>query len=148
VSQGARRASSLKFNGGIILEKKQRGKARTSFVLITRTLSYPSEGTCDCSLSLLGPFSFSNLGLRFPLRREGCDTPSVYTVAATLPQQYHYHVCTVVTKYKKSLNLKFTKFKAFILFFQTKSYTTFIEAPSFYIQVWPYKFTFMNITSS
>jgi hypothetical protein len=44
---------------------------------------FHSEGTCDCSLSLLEPFSFTNLRLRFLLRGEGCDTPSV-TVASTM----------------------------------------------------------------
>jgi hypothetical protein len=43
----------------------------------------PQKETCDCSLFLLGPLSFSNLGAGFLLRGEGCDTPSV-TVVATL----------------------------------------------------------------
>jgi hypothetical protein len=29
---------------------------------------------CDYSLFMLGPFSFTNLGSRFLLRGEGCDT--------------------------------------------------------------------------
>jgi hypothetical protein len=33
------------------------------------------QGTCDCLLSLLEPFSFSNLGTRFCFREEGCNTP-------------------------------------------------------------------------
>jgi hypothetical protein len=34
-------------------------------------------GTCDCSLSLLRPFSFSNLRMRFCFRREGCNTTCI-----------------------------------------------------------------------
>jgi hypothetical protein len=80
-------------NGTTIQKKKQRGKARTFSSLIIQISSYHSEGTCDCSLSLLGPFSFKNLRSRFLLRVEGCDTPGV-TVAATVYLQYPHHVYT------------------------------------------------------
>jgi hypothetical protein len=41
------------------------------------------EGSVDYSLFQLGPFSVANLGTRFILRGEGCDTPSI-TITATV----------------------------------------------------------------
>jgi hypothetical protein len=47
------------------IEEKQCGKVRTSSVHAFRISSCHSEGTCDCSLSLLGPFSLQILGQDF-----------------------------------------------------------------------------------
>jgi hypothetical protein len=76
VSQGARRSSSARFNGAIISKMKQLGRVNTFSVPAMRTSSYHSKGTCDCSLSLLGP-SLSNLESGFIVKGEGCDIPSV-----------------------------------------------------------------------
>jgi hypothetical protein len=81
MSQGARRSSSSRFNGAIIRNKKQSGKAKTFPILTTWILRYDSEGTCDCSLSLSGPFSFSNLRSSFLLRGEGYDSPTIAIAA-------------------------------------------------------------------
>jgi hypothetical protein len=62
VSRGVRRSSSSKFNRATILKKKQRGKARTSSIRAIQILSYHTEGTCSCLMSLLGPFSFQIFG--------------------------------------------------------------------------------------
>jgi hypothetical protein len=48
--------------------QKQNGKVRNSSILAIQTLSYQSKGTCDSLLSLLGSFSFLNLGVRFCFR--------------------------------------------------------------------------------
>jgi hypothetical protein len=61
---------------------KQHGRMKISSIHAIWTLSCRSEGTCDCSLSLLD-LLLSNLGARFIVRGEGCDTPSV-TVAIVM----------------------------------------------------------------
>jgi hypothetical protein len=66
-------------------EVKQLGKVRTFSILTTWILIYHNEGTCDCSLSLLEPFSIPISGRDFFLGGEGCDTPSV-TIAGTMLQ--------------------------------------------------------------
>jgi hypothetical protein len=58
MSQGARQSSSSRSDGATILLKKKYGKARLSSVFTIWILSYHSEGTCDCSLSLYDIFSF------------------------------------------------------------------------------------------
>jgi hypothetical protein len=83
MSLGARPLSSSRCNGATIQKKKLHGKMMTSSVLAIQSLSFRRKETCDCSLFLLEPFSFSNLKMTFHLREEGCDTPSV-TVAATI----------------------------------------------------------------
>jgi hypothetical protein len=61
-----------------ILDQKDHGRVKTSSVLTIWSLSYHSDGTCDCSLFLLRHFSFSNLGMRFCFSDEGCNTPCIY----------------------------------------------------------------------
>jgi hypothetical protein len=90
MSLGARPLSSSRYNGATIQKKKLLEKARTSSVLAIQSLSYRREESCDFLLFLLGPFSFSNRRMRFLLRGEDCDTPSV-TVATTM----FYSVSTV-----------------------------------------------------
>jgi hypothetical protein len=74
---------SSRYNGVTTKKKKLQGKVRTCSILTIQSSHYRREDTCDCSLFLLGPFSFTNLGTRFLLRGEDCDTPSV-TIAATM----------------------------------------------------------------
>jgi hypothetical protein len=75
--------SSARCNGATIQKKKLCGKVRTSSVLAIQSLCYHREETCDCSLFLLEPFSFSNLGTIFLLRRRvvtphASDSQGVY----------------------------------------------------------------------
>jgi hypothetical protein len=58
--QGARRLSSSRYNGAIIPRKGPRGRVKTSSIHTIWTSSCRSEGTCDCSLSLLGPSLFKS----------------------------------------------------------------------------------------
>jgi hypothetical protein len=51
-----------KIQGATIRKKKQHGRVKISSILVIRTLSCRRQGTCDCSLSLFEPFSFSNHG--------------------------------------------------------------------------------------
>jgi hypothetical protein len=68
----------------------------TFFILAIRTSYCHSEGMCDYSLFLLEPLLLPNLGLRFLLGGEDCDTPSV-TIAAIVFIQ-------CLTMYCRSLN--------------------------------------------
>jgi hypothetical protein len=66
-SQDARRSSSTRFNGATIQKKKQHERINIFSILIIRISSYHSEGTCDCSLSLLNISPFQILGRDFVL---------------------------------------------------------------------------------
>jgi hypothetical protein len=114
VSQGARQSSSSRFNGATTPKKKQLGRVKTSSTRATQILHCRSEGTCDCSLSLLG-HSPSKSQVKIYCRGQGCDTPSV-TIATSVYSTNLHHVSTAIQWQVNFVYFEFNFQSSFLLF--------------------------------
>jgi hypothetical protein len=101
VSHDARLSSSSRYSGVTIQKKKPPGRVKTFSDRAIWILSYHSEGTCDCSLFLLGPFSFQISGQDFVLGGKAI-TPCVSN-----PQGHGNHMVKTPYEFNGIQNLSF-----------------------------------------